>query len=135
MTAKEYMVRVRKAETELKLLASRRRHYEDLLLSLSSNPDAVRVQHGISSKTETVAVGLVSLIGSVNKKTKEYEKVVSEAEQLISKLSQEKFRQILTLYYLSGWSWKSIRDELGYRDEKSVYRCHGYALRELQKLL
>lgn len=135
MTAKEYMIRVRKAEGELEMLAARKRHYQDLILHMGASPDADRVQHGISSKTETVAVGLVSLTEKINLKMAEYEKVVTEAEALIKKLPQEKFQKVLTFRYLCGHSWKLIQDELDYGDAKSVFRCHGYALKELQKLL
>ena len=135
MTAKEYMIRVRKAEEELEILFARKRHYNDLILSMGSSPDADRVQHGISSKTETVAIGLVSLSAKIDEKIEEYTKIVAEAEELINKLPQEKFRKVLTFKYLCGHSWKLLQDELDYADAKSVFRCHGFALKELQKLM
>ena len=135
MTAKEYMMRVRRAENELETLAARKRHYEDLIVTMGSSPDAVRVQHGISSKTETVAVGLVSLAEKTEAKIEEYVKIVHEAEDLIGKIPQDKFRKILILKYLCGHSWKLIQDEMDYADAKSVFRCHGYALKELQKVM
>lgn len=135
MQAKEYMIRVRKAEIELKVLAARRRHYLDLMQSLGSDPAADKVQHGTTSKTENIAVGLASLAQKMEQRAAEYAAIVTEAEALIEQIPQEKFRQILTLRYMAGWSWKSIRDELEYKDEKSVYRCHGYALKALQELM
>ena len=135
MQAKEYMMRVRKAEAELRFIMAKRRRYEDLLLSMGGGGDNTPVQHGVSSRTETVAVGLVSLMEKLAEKEREYAQYVNEAEALIAKIPQEKFRAVLTYRYLCGWSWKSIRDELKYDDDKSVYRCHGYALRELQKVM
>lgn len=135
MNAKEYMIRVRKAETELELLTARKRHYLDMIVSMGSSPDADRVQHGISSKTENVAIGLVSLARKTEEKIEEYVKIVHEAEELIGRIPQDNFRKILTLKYLCGHSWKLLQDEMDYADAKSVYRCHGYALKELQKLL
>ena len=135
MQAKEYMIRVRKAEQELLRLASRRRHYLDMMQSMGSDPAADRVQHGISSKTENVAVGLAALAEKMEQRSREYAQIVTEAEELIAKIPQEKFRDILTYRYLSGMSWKTIRDVMGYKDEKSVYRCHGYALKELQEVM
>jgi hypothetical protein len=42
---------------------------------------------------------------------------------------------ILNYRYLCGWSYKSISDELKYNDPNSVYRAHGWALREAQKII
>ena len=84
---------------------------------------------------ESGAIGLVDLENDLNKKEAEYTKLVKQAEGLIEKIPQEKFRMILVLKYICGHSWKLLRDEMDYADEKSVYRCHGYALKALQKLL
>ena len=135
MQAKEYMIRVRKAEQELRTLAARRSHYLDLMQSMCSDPAADRVQHGISSKTENVAIGLASLAEKMAQRSAEYAQIVTEAEELIAKIPQQMFRDVLTYRYLCGMSWRTIRDVMGYKDEKSVYRCHGYALKELQNLL
>lgn len=136
MTAKEYMQQVRKAEVELKAISAKKRHYLDLMQSIGAKMSSTVVQtSGNSSKTETAAIGLYEMTKLLDEKEKEYVQTVKKAEETIAKIKQENFRQILTLRYICGWSWKSIRDEMGYKDEKSTYRCHGYALRELQKVM
>lgn len=136
MTAKEFLLSVRRAESELLLISARKRHYKDLIASIGANMRSVVVQtSGNSSKTETAAVGLVDLETKLCAKEREYVALVQKAEALIGKLPQEKFRTVLTLRYIVGDSWKTIRDEMDYKDEKSVFRCHGYALKELQKLM
>ena len=135
MTAKEFMSQVQKAEREMLLFSARRRHYEDLMVSIGAKISSSVHSQNVSSKTETAAVGLVFMTEQLTAKIEEYTKLIKKAEELIAKIPQENFRKILTLKYLCGWSWKSIRDEMGYKDEKSVYRCHGYALRELQKVM
>lgn len=136
MTAKEYMVRVRRAEQELEILAEKKRHYIDLMLSIGANTGkaVIRAPSG-SSKAETAAVGLVDLAEQIDKKIQEYTQIVKKAEALIDKLPQEKFRKVLTYRYLCNLSWKTISDKLDYSDEKSVHTCHRYALRELQKVM
>ena len=136
MTAKEFMGQVRKAEEELIVISAKKRHYLDLMNAIGSKISSTVVQaSGNSSKTETAAIGLYEMTKMLEEKEKEYVNLVKKAEEIIAKIKQEKFRQILTLRYLCRWSWKSIRDEMGYKDEKSTYRCHGYALRELQKVM
>ena len=136
MKAKEFMEQVRKAEKELLVISAKRRHYMDLMMSIGVNTSGnVNAKPSGASKTETAAIGLVEMENQLSEKEKEYTAMVKKAEGLIAKISHEKFRQVLTFKYLCDWSWRSIRDELGYKDEKSVYRCHGYALKELQKVM
>lgn len=136
MTAKAFLLSVRKAEIDLLHISARKRHYQDLISAIGSNIKSVVVKtSGGSSKTETAAIGLVDLVDKLTEKEKEYVALVEKAEALIAKIPQEKFRTVLTLRYLVGDSWKTIRDEMDYKDEKSVFRCHGYALRELQKVM
>ena len=87
------------------------------------------------SKVEMSAIGVADLLQQLERKEKEYARVVKDAEEIIDKLPQEKFRMVLVLRYICGHSWKLIRDEMDYEDEKSVFRCHGYALKELQKVM
>lgn len=136
MTAKEFMLQVRKAEKELLAISAKKRHYADLAQSIGAKMSSTVVQtSGNSSKTETAAIGLYEMTKLLEEKEKEYAEIVKKAEETIAKIPQENFRLVLTYKYLCDWSWASIRDELGYKDKKSVFRCHGYALRELQKVM
>ena len=72
---------------------------------------------------------------SLDEQIKYYTGVVARAEQVIRQIPQEKYRQILTLRYICGWSLKSISDELDYSDPNSIYRAHGYALSEAQGII
>mgnify|MGYP007122053677 CR=1 FL=1 len=136
MTAREFLLSVQKAERELLLLRDRKKHYEDLIVAIGANTGkAVIGKPSGASKVETAAIGLVWLTDQLSTKEKEYVALIRKAENLISRLRQEKFRDVLTRRYLCNESWKTIRDKMDYRDEKSVYRCHGYALKELQKLM
>ena len=72
---------------------------------------------------------------TLEEQIRQYARTIALAEKVISQVPQEKYRQILTLRYLCGWSFRSISDELGYKDPNSVYRSHGWALMEAQKIL
>ena len=136
MKAREFMEQVRKAEKELLIIGAKRRHYADLMLSIGANTSSAVISKPTgASKTEMAAIGLVEMDALLAEKEKEYASLVRKAEELIGKLDQENFRNILNYKYLCNMSWKSIRDQMGYKDEKSAYRCNGYALRELQKVM
>jgi len=136
MQAKEFLLQVQRAERELKAIGAKKRHYADLAQSIGAKISGSVVQtSGNSSKTETAAIGLYEMTKLLDEKEKEYCTLIKQAEELIAKIKQEKFRQVLTYKYLCNWSWQSISDELGYKDKRSAKRCHGFALIELQKVM
>lgn len=135
MTAKEMLLEASKAEKELRLLYRRQRHYQELATSIGVKLTGMPSTKGNASRVETGAIALVDLTKELDERIRKYRDIVRNADQMIGKLKQEKFREVLTRKYLCMESWKTIRDEMDYKDEKSVYRCHGYALRELQRLM
>ena len=137
MKAKAYFLQVLAAEKELKLIRAKIRHYEDIGLSITGGSmDSPVVSHSRgSSRVEAAAMGIFDATRALEARAEEYVILIRRAEQMVSKIAQERYREILTFRYLCGWSWRSISDELGYKDEKSVYRAHGYALAEAQKII
>lgn len=137
MKAKDYFRQIRSIERELKLLRARIRHYNDIGLSITGGTmDSPVVSHSRgSSKVETAAIGLYEAKFALEHQVEEYVIRIHEAEQIVASVAKERYRQILTLRYLADWTWKSISDELGYRDPKSVYKAHGYALAAAQEIL
>lgn len=136
MRAREFFRQVLRAEVELKFLRAKVRHYEDLGLIITSNMSGVGGGHQQgASKVEMAAIGSVDTMTALTERIKEYEATVAKAEQVIRDIPQEKYRQILRYKYLCGWSYRSISDELGYMDPNSIYRAHGWALSEAQKII
>lgn len=135
MTSKEFFRQVLKAEKELKILQAKVRHFEDLGLTITSNTSAVGGHQQGTSRVELAAVGKVDATADLNREIKEYMALISRAEQVIRNIRQERYRQILNYHYLCGWSLRSVSDELGYNDPNSIYRAHGWALSEAQKIL
>ena len=127
MQAKDYMLRVQKAEQELHRISAKKRHYADLAMSIGAKMRAVAVSsNDNSSKTETAAIGLAEMQEMLEKKERVYVALVLEAENKIENIQQEKFKDVLTYRYICGESWSTIRDKLGYKDIKSAHRCNGY---------
>ena len=136
MRAKTFFLDVQHAESELKVIRAKIRHYEEMGLSLASGGGASAGvhQHGFS-RVEASAIGMVDATKDLRDQIRFYTRLISRAERVIKEIPQEKYRQILTYKYLCGWSFRSISDELGYHDPNSVYRAHGWALTEAQKVL
>jgi len=137
MKAKQYFKQIFKAEKELKILRAKIRHYEDIGYSISGGSiDSPVVCHSRgSSRVEAAAMGIFDATKLLEDQVREYLVMIRAAEELISRMPHEKYRNILTLRYLAGWSFRSIADELGYTDPNSIYRAHGWALQEAQRIL
>lgn len=137
MRAKEFFRSVIRAERELMVIRAQIRHFHDLGTRISGGSmDSPVVTHSLGqSRVESAAMGLYDKAQELDKKALEFLVIIQQAEEVIAEIPQEKYRQILSLRYLSGWSLRSISDELGYKDEKSIFRAHGWALSEAQKVL
>ena len=136
MQAKEFLLQVQRAETELRLIAERRAHFEDLAVSVGGGiAKATLDKPSGGSRVETAAIGLTDLLTDLDVKQKEYAAIVSKAEELIAKLPQQNHRVVLTMRYILNCNWQYISTFMHYKDPKSVYRVHGWALQELQKVM
>ena len=135
MRAKEYFQQIALIEKKLKVLQAKLRHFEDLGLTITSNTSAVGGHQAGTSRVELASVGKVDAERDLRTRIDAYLQQVSEAETIIDQIHAEKYRQILTYRYLCGWSFSSISDELRYKDPKSIYRAHGWALAEAQRII
>ena len=137
MKAKEFFRQVRIAETELKVLNAKRQHYLDLGISMggSSTSGTIGNKNRSTSRVELAACGAVDAMQDLEEQRKRYLAIIARAEKVISQITQEKYRQILDYRYICGKSFRWISDELEYNDPNSIYRAHGWALKEAQKIL
>lgn len=136
MKAREFFQRAREAESDIKRLESLIDHWNSVGLSITSKWGYTPPGSGSNvSRVETAAVGIVSAEEGVYAELEAYRKIVLEAEKVISLINQSRFRQILTLHYLAGLSLAETGKRLKYTAENSIYRAHGWALAEAQKII
>ena len=136
MSPKEYLQRVAHAEREIQSIKARIEHYQALTLGSGMSMDNTPVTHSKGySRTETIAVGIIDALASLNANLGAYTASVSDAEKLIAQMPQERYRRILTYRYLCGWKLQKIGERMGYEDRNSIYRAHGWALAEFGKVM
>lgn len=133
--AKELFRQVRIAESELRVLNAKREHFLDLGMSVGGTGGAIGNRHRSSSRVELAACGAVDALVDIENQRARYMAIIAYAEKVISQIPQEKYRQILDYRYICGKSLRWISDELEYNDPNSIYRAHGWALKEAQKVL
>lgn len=130
-----YLWRVRDAERELKLLEQ---EYEqakaDILHLKAIQYDADKVSGGkIGDLSDAIAV-LEGYAERVNAKWDELIALRTEAEELIEKIADGRYREVLKRRYLWGESWEYIAIGLGY-EYHHVHKLHGQALNEFKAIL
>lgn len=136
MRAKDFLSRARSAETDLRRLEALMEHYRTVGTAITSKWDCTpRSGRSTGSRVESAVLGIVEAEEGLREELEAYRKTVLEAERMISRIRQGTFRQILTLHYLAGLSLAETGERLGYKDRNSIYRAHGYALMEAQKIL
>ena len=136
MKAKQFFLRARAAERDIQRLERMIEHYESVGMSISSKWGGVGGGKGnISSKVETAAVGLLEAEKSILDEWTQYRRIVAEAENVISRVPQERFRQILSLHYLAGMTLADVARAMGYQHTENLYRAHGWALSAAQKII
>lgn len=82
----------------------------------------------VKSKVESSAIKLVEICNRLDREVDQYTEIITQAEDLISRIDNRRYRQVLTLRYIEGLSWKQVCSEMGYSDIKSAFRMHGWAL-------
>ena len=134
MTARDILQAAMDAERDLMLIREQRRHILDMATSTSVGSE-VYVSSSGSSKTERAAVKMADLEDDLIRSEQVYEQRVLRARRLIGRLEKKRFREVLTLRYLCGKSWREITDSMAYQDEKSAFRVHAWALKAADEIL
>lgn len=123
------------AKREIQTLNRRREQYMAIATGMSGFSETYVRSTNVHSNVENAAVKLVELCEKIDRKAEQYAKAITDAETLISSLERPKYREVLTLRYIEGYQWRKICEIMGYRDEKSAYRIHGWALAEAETKL
>ena len=134
MTAKEILQEAYDAGIEIDTLMRRRNQYMAIATGTAGMSETAIRSTEVKSKVEASAIKLVEICDKLDKKVAEYTQIISNAEQLISRLERRRYRQVLSLRYIERKSWRQICEIMGYSDIKSAYRVHGWALEAAEKI-
>ena len=135
MKAKEFMQRVKHAEEEMRRLQAVRDHYVEMGTNTAAHWGPVSGSHDATSRVERSVIGKSDALDALDDKIRDYKALVSKALELIEKIPQQKFRDVLTYYYLGGKELRQISDMMCYKDPNSIYRTHGWALSALDEVM
>lgn len=133
MTAKEYLRRVRDAESDLRSAEMDYQRARDDVMNLKAieyDKDKVNNSH-IGDLSDAIAA-LEKYAERVNAKGDELIAMREEAKERIGEIADGRYREVLHRRYLQGESWEYIAVGMGY-SFRQVLRIHGEALAAFSK--
>ena len=86
---------------------------------------------GASDWTDTVD-HLIVLEQRVNTRIREMCQMKRRAIDMIDRVEDGRYRELLDCYYLKGMTWEQVAEAMGYKDVRWVYVLHGRALKEVR---
>ena len=128
--AKAYLSRYNDIGRDILALLDERQKTEDILLRLSPNLHAERVQGGPLPSPGAAIDKLVDLNREIEQQTERLRAARQEIAACIESIEDPRYRMVLKFKYMDGLSNTGIADRTGY-DERHVRRLHHAALAEL----
>lgn len=130
MTTKQYLRQVRGIDRRIE-------REEEQLERLRAKVEAGRMSSvtgmprgGASDWTETVD-RLIELERRLNARIREMCALKQSAMDMIDRVEEARYREVLELYYLHGLTWTQVA-EVMHLDLRWIYRLHGRALRAVR---
>lgn len=132
MSAKEFMRELRRMDVlidrKCEQLEELRTTAENMTIAL--NPD--KVQTSNTNSRENLLVRIVDLEHKINGEIDYYAERKEKAMEIIDSLEDDRFIDILYMWYLERKTWEQIAVNLGY-SYRRVTQLHGHALQALDK--
>ena len=127
---KESFQSVRDAGLQIPVLQRQKAHYEDMAQSIGVNLSGMPFHRSDTCKVEAAAVAMADLHTEICERLLAYANLIKQGQAIIDQMRTVRYKAILTERYINLCSWPEVTRRVGYKDEKSVFRAHGWALRE-----
>ena len=131
MTAKQYMNRARRVDSEIESLLKLVQKTRESLESITQNYTGDTIQ---TTKNPHKYDRLVELESLVDEKIAEQIKIKEETLETISQLKDRRQREVLIGYYLNMRTWEQVAVDMNY-SYMHITRLHGYALKGVEAII
>lgn len=126
MTVKEYLSQIYYTRLKIERLQDRRGNIRERMIGLSSPGLGDRVQTSPEDKMARLMTKLDGLDRKIAQQIEKEQRLVDKIQGQIDQLPRQ-YREPLSLYYVSGLSWKQVADRLNY-SEVRVYQIRKEAV-------
>lgn len=138
MTIKRYLRSIRDEQRELWILQDKRDELYFSLLPSGIRYDKDNIQVTSENAFPDKVIKMAELSNKIDKRIEHLTRRKADAINMIEKLDNTNYRQVLILYYIPTdrnrkmMSWLDVAEEMGY-SEDWIKHVHGYALKELSE--
>ena len=126
MTAKEFLRQARDADRRIDEAMERLEHMRAKLEAGRMSNLTGMPRGGAVDWTET-ADRVIELEKRVNSRIREMVRQKQAAMDAIDRVEEARLREVLELYYLDGYTWEQVAEQMDMSD-RHVKRLHGIAL-------
>ena len=133
MTAKEYLTQLKNLDNLInsKLLEKERLQALAEKVTVATSE---KVQAGSAGGTEDTVIKILELKEEINKDIDRLSDLRDEARGFINKLENEKYKSIISMYYVSNMTFEEIAENLHY-SVGAVFSTHRKAVAEFEKIM
>ena len=128
MTAREFLRQARNIDRRIDETSERAERIRARLESGRMSSITGMPRGGAEDWTAT-ADRLIELERSINAETREMCRLKKLALKAIRGVKDDRYREVLELYYIDGLTWGKVAERMGLRDVRWVYELHCRALR------
>lgn len=134
MTAKEYLRSIRNADENINYRLSELSKLRAEITSISPKTGGERVQTGGDKDPMKAVDRLVTLEAEINAEIDRYTELRVKTREMISQMTNDRYKAILIEYYLNGKTWEQVAESLNI-ERRWLFRLHGRALQQFEKIL
>ena len=133
MTAKEYLSRYHLINIRINQKIDQQRQLRELATNISPSSGGGH-SSGVSDKVGMAVAKIATLEQEISAEIDELIRVKAEIGRTISAVADERLRLILIARYINCMRWEQIAVTQNI-DLRWLYRLHGQALREIEKII
>lgn len=136
VTMKDWFRSIRGIEARIRAKEAQRDRFRALAMRAGVGSfEATRISGtGYRSRVETGVIDALDVEERIREDICAMIKMREDVAFVIDQMEDTRYRSVMDMYYLSGWTWMHIADEMRY-DVKWVQRLHGRALLEARVIL
>jgi len=133
MSAQAFMQRVMSAQRRIVEMEERAAQYRDMAQRITASFQDVYVKGPSGrSRVEDNMSAFMDVCREIEREARRLRKYLLQANKVISRLTDAKEREVLELYYLSGYGFQNIAERM-FINERTVRRIHVKALENVQR--
>lgn len=135
MTAKEYMERARYLDMQINSKIEQVRSLNELATKVTTvYSDMPHSPNRNTSRMEETVVKIIDLESEIDRDIDALVNLKREIMRVVNRIEPAEYRTILEMRYLQFKKWEQIALLMS-KDLRWVYRMHGRALNEVQKII